>query len=29
MVRRLRDDLLALGHQVWLDTARLNGGASW
>jgi hypothetical protein len=27
--RRLRDDLLGSGHQVWLDAARLNGGASW
>jgi len=26
---RLRDDLLAGGHQVWLDTAEIEGGASW
>jgi hypothetical protein len=27
--QRLRNDLLASGYKVWLDTARLKGGASW
>ncbi len=26
---RLRDDLLAAGHQAWLDTSEIQGGADW
>ncbi len=29
IVVRLRNDLLARGFSVWLDTSRINGGASW
>lgn len=29
LANRLHDDLIALGYEVWLDTAEIEGGASW